>query len=36
MALPDGRPIPMILIINKYDLIQPIEESGKPIEEYMT
>lgn len=36
VALPNGSPIPMILVVNKYDLIQSIEESGKPVEEYMT
>lgn len=36
MALPNGNPIPMILVVNKYDLVQSIEESGKPLEDYMT
>ena len=36
VAMPNGNPIPMILVVNKYDLIQSIEESGRPVEEYMT
>ena len=26
----------MILLVNKYDLVQPLEEEGKQLEEFMT
>ena len=28
VALKNGKPIPMILAVNKYDLVQQIEEEG--------
>lgn len=36
VALPNGRSIPMILVVNKYDLIEEYENSNKPIEKFMT
>lgn len=36
VTLPNGLPIPMILVANKYDLIQPLEEQGTDLEEFMT
>ena len=33
---PNGSTIPMVLAVNKYDLIEEYEESGKEIEPFMT
>jgi len=35
-ALPDGAPLPMILLSNKYDKVQELEEQGKGLEPFMT
>ena len=33
---PNGSTIPMVLAVNKYDLIEEYEENGKEIESFMT
>eukprot|EP00347_Sterkiella_histriomuscorum_P001075 403373426 len=35
-ALKNGQPIPMILVVNKYDMIEDIEQRGQELEEHMT
>ena len=36
--MPDGRPIPMILVVNKYDLIEEMDQApnNDKLEDYMT
>ena len=36
VCLQNGEPIPMLLVVNKFDLVQDLEERGQPLEEYMT
>ncbi len=36
VALKNGQPIPMILVVNKYDLVQQLEEKGQELEDFMT
>ncbi|CDW86709.1 ras-related protein rab-32 [Stylonychia lemnae] len=36
VALKNGEPIPMMLVVNKYDIIQEQEDSGREVEDYMT
>ncbi len=36
MQLVNGGQIPMLLVANKYDLVEPIENNGSALENYMT
>ena len=35
VALRNGKPIPMVLLANKYDLIKNMEETGRELEDFM-
>ena len=36
VALKNNQPIPMMLVVNKLDLVEELEERGVELEEHMT
>ena len=36
ISMANGMPVPMVLVVNKYDLVQPLEEKGQELEDFMT